>query len=97
MSATAAMHAGISNLSLELLAEAVPLLPFPSQGLLVEEVGMSGHILVCGACTPPAALLSLLAPLRSQALPSCIPVVILDQHLPEGPAWDDIARWVRLA
>ena len=50
------------------------------------DVDCGGHTLICGAGTPPEALLLLLAPLRSRALPrrALAPVVILDEPGPRG-------------
>ncbi|KAI8466030.1 MAG: hypothetical protein J3K34DRAFT_524876 [Monoraphidium minutum] len=59
-----------------------------------ESVDFAGHTLVCGASTPPEALLALLAPLRSAALLGAAlpPVVILDGPRPAGPLWGEVAR-----
>ncbi|KIY92776.1 hypothetical protein MNEG_15187 [Monoraphidium neglectum] len=67
----------------------------PAAGIVRRSVAFEGHTLICGASTPPEALLPLLAPLRSAALPrgALAPVVVIDESSPEGPLWDQIARF----
>jgi hypothetical protein len=59
----------------------------------VEQLQLSGHILVAAHGVQPSALLALLAPLRSRALGCVPPVVLLDDGAqPDGRDWADVAR-----
>lgn len=64
------------------------------QGVYVDVVDLTGHILVAGHGLQPSALLALLAPLRSTALANAAPLVLLDAAADlEGPEWADAARY----
>jgi hypothetical protein len=64
------------------------------EDLVVQQVDMSGHILVLGVPASQESLITLLAAVRSKLLQACRPVVIIDKTTPcKGGSWEAVAQF----
>lgn len=64
------------------------------QDIVMDEVELSGHIIILGVPASHDGLLSLLAALRSRQLTHWRPIVIVHNKLPTGGGtWDAIAQF----